>query len=64
VAAGADLVDAPVDLDVVSLGIPELDGELAAGAPPSFEVDLHAVLAQPFAGGGRARRGVATSSAK
>src|SRR5262245_42259825 len=34
VTVAADLVDAPVDLDVVALGIPELDGELAARAAP------------------------------
>src|SRR5713226_2527825 len=50
VAAGADLIEAPVDLQVVAVRVLELDGELATGAPPSFEVDGHPLLAQPGAG--------------
>ena len=36
----ADLVDAPVDFQAVAVGIAELNGDLAAGAAPAFEVDL------------------------
>src|SRR5262245_42451942 len=50
VAVAADLIDAPVDLDVVALGVAELDGQLAAGPAPSLEVDGNVVLAQPRAG--------------
>src|ERR1700730_5413180 len=46
----ADLVDVPVDLEVVAVGVPELDGDLAAGAAAALEVDRHAPLAQPRAG--------------
>src|SRR5712692_3060320 len=50
VAAGTDLVEAPVDFQVVAVRVLELDGELAARAPPSLEVDGHPLLAQPGAG--------------
>src|SRR5882672_1271911 len=49
-AGRADLVDAPVDLEVVAVGVAELDGELTAGAPPSLEDDGDVVLAQPGPG--------------
>src|SRR2546425_168715 len=49
-AVGADLVDAPVDLEVVTVRIRELDGELAARAPPSFEMNRHPLFPQPRAG--------------
>src|SRR5256712_10145808 len=42
-AGRANLVDAPVDLEVVAVGVAELDGELTAGAPPSLEDDGGAV---------------------
>jgi len=50
VAVGADLVDVPVDLEVVAVGVLELDRELAAGATSALEVDGHVSLAQPRAG--------------
>src|ERR1051325_4810344 len=46
---GTDLIDAPVDLEVVAVGILELHGELAARAPSALEVDRHAVLVEPRA---------------
>src|SRR5436309_14313025 len=49
-AGRADLVDARVDLEVVAVGVAELDGELTAGAPPSLEDDGDVVLAQPGPG--------------
>ena len=38
----ADLVDPPIDLKAVIVGIAEFDGQLAAGAPPALEIDLDA----------------------
>src|SRR4051812_46404620 len=45
----ADLVEAPVDLEPVPVGVTELDGDLAAGAAAAVEIDRHVVLAQMFA---------------
>src|SRR4029450_3703719 len=49
-AGRADLVDAPVDLQIVAVGIAELDGDLAARPAPPLEHDRDAALAQPSAG--------------
>src|SRR5947207_7508201 len=49
-AVAADLVDAPVDLEAMVVGIAEFDGELAAGAAASLEIDRHAVPGQMVAG--------------
>src|SRR4030095_17170917 len=46
-ALGADLVDVPVDLQVVAVRIGELDGDLASRSPPSLVVEGDAVLPQP-----------------
>jgi hypothetical protein len=48
-AVAADLVDVPVDLQVVAVRIGELDRKLAAGAPAPLVVDRHVVLAQVLA---------------
>src|SRR5205085_938906 len=48
-AVGADLIDAPVDLEVVAVGIAKLHGELTTRATAAFEHDRHAVVAQPGA---------------
>src|SRR5262249_20629836 len=45
----ADLIDAPVDLEIVAVRVAKLHGELAAGAPSAFENDRDVVLAQPGA---------------
>ncbi len=49
-AVAADLIDTPVDFQGVVVRVAELDGDLTAGAAPSFKVDLGAVLLQPVAG--------------
>ena len=49
-AVGADLVDAPVELEVMAVGIEELDRDLAAGAAAAFVGDLGAVRLQVIAG--------------
>src|SRR5688572_21153381 len=49
VTARADLVDTPVDLQIVAVGVPEFHGELTARAPASLEDDRHTVRAQPGA---------------
>src|SRR5712691_1102547 len=46
---GADLVDVPVDLEVVAVGVPELDRDLAAGPPPPLEDEGNAMLGEPRA---------------
>src|SRR5262245_27834271 len=46
-AVRADLVDAPVDLEVVAVGIAELDRDLAAGATPALEDDRHPTVGEP-----------------
>ena len=46
----ADLVDAPVEFEVMAVGIQELDRDLAAGAAAALEDDLGAVLLQVIAG--------------
>src|SRR5476649_1088387 len=48
-ALRADLIQAPVDFQPVHVRIAELHRDLAAGAAPAFEFDLHALLAQPVA---------------
>src|SRR5215470_11387603 len=50
VAVRADLVDIPVDLEVVAVRVGELDRDLAASAAAALENDGHAVLAEPGAG--------------
>src|SRR6185312_8934214 len=42
-----DLVDVPVDLEVIAVGVLELDRDLAARPPPALEHHGHAALAQP-----------------
>src|SRR5207248_3453922 len=49
-AIAADLVDAPIDLQPVAIGVAEFDGELAAGAPAPLEIDLDPMFAQMIAG--------------
>src|SRR2546427_2368599 len=61
-AGRADLVDAPVDLEVVAVGVAELDGELTAGAPPSLEDDGDVVLAQPGPGAEQDRKSTRLNS--
>src|SRR5215471_13434522 len=46
-AACADLIEAPVDFEIIAVGIAKLDGELAARAPAALEDDGHAVLLEP-----------------
>src|SRR5436190_20823095 len=48
-AVAADLVEEAVDLEVMIVRIAELDRDLAARAPPSFEVDLDPGAAQMLA---------------
>src|SRR6185295_7963320 len=48
-AVRADLIEPPVDFEPMAIGIAELDRDLAAGAAPALEFDLHAVRAQPVA---------------
>ena len=48
-AIAADLIDAPIDLQPMPIGIAELDGDLAAGPAPPLEVDRHAMSAQMIA---------------
>ena len=48
-AVRADLVDAPVDFQVVAVRVLELDRELHAGAAAALEMDPHVVLAQVVA---------------
>src|SRR5260221_3634349 len=48
-ALAADLVEAPVDLEPVAIGIAELHGNLHAGATPAVEIDLYLVFAQMVA---------------
>src|SRR5439155_1186656 len=49
-AIAADLVDAPIDLQAMAIGVAEFDGQLAAGAPATLEIDLDPVIAQVIAG--------------
>ena len=55
-AVGADLVDAPVEFEVMAVGIEELDRDLAAGAAAAFVDDLGAVLPSGDRGRGTPRR--------
>ena len=48
-AVTADLVDAPIDLEPVAVGIAELHRDLHAGAPAALEIDRHVVLLQMIA---------------
>src|SRR5262245_38658909 len=49
-AVAADLVDAPVDLQPVIVGVAEFDRELATGAAAPREIDRDPVAAQMVAG--------------
>ena len=42
-----DLVDVPVDLQTVAVGVAKLDRELTAGAPAPVEIDHHSVCLEP-----------------
>ena len=46
-ALGPDLVDIPVDLEVIPIRVPEFQGNLAPGTPAALEDDGHVVLPQP-----------------
>ncbi len=48
-AVAADLIDAPVNFQRMIIRVAKLDGDLAAGAAPAFEVDLGAAFAQAIA---------------
>src|SRR5205814_8875704 len=43
---GADLVEAPIDLEPVPVGISELDRDLATCAPPALEIDRNLLRAE------------------
>src|SRR6266567_3615516 len=47
---GADLVEAPIDLEPVPVGISELDRDLATCAPPALEIDRNLLRAKEIAG--------------
>src|SRR5262245_17469880 len=47
-AVGPDLIDAPVDLQVIAVRVPKFHGNLASGPPPSLEDDRNASLSQPL----------------
>src|SRR5262249_60032706 len=42
-----DLIDVPVDLEIVAVRVGELDGDLTASATATLEHDRHAVLTKP-----------------
>src|SRR5205823_6338124 len=45
-AVAADLIDPPIDFETVPIGVAEFDRDLAAGTPPTFEIDQHLAAAQ------------------
>ncbi len=45
-AVAADLIDAPIDLEPVIIGIAKFDGDLTTGAAPAGKVDLDPMPAQ------------------
>src|SRR5262249_29034251 len=47
-AVAANLIDAPVNLEPVIVGIAEFDGDLTTGATPPREVDFYTTGAQMF----------------
>src|SRR4051794_6215382 len=49
-AVVADLVDAPVQLEMMAVGIEELDRDLATGAAAALEHDLGAMVPEVLAG--------------
>ena len=49
-AVRADLIDEPVDLEIVAVRIREFHGDLTAGAPAALEVNRDPVFAEPGAG--------------
>src|SRR5512135_1229522 len=51
ITAGADLVQSPVDLEAVAIGVEKFDRDLTSRPAPALEGDRRAVFAQPLARG-------------
>src|SRR5690348_1635294 len=49
ITVAANLIEPPIDLQPVTVGIAELDRDLRPGPAAAFEVDLHLVLLQMLA---------------